>query len=336
MKLRTLTLIFGLFISLTAFSKDIKPKVLKGKSDAFEKVVFKSEGLKLVGNLYYPEGYQKGKSYPTIIVAGSWTTVKEQMAGLYAQKLADNGFITLTFDFRNYGESEGEPRFWENPTMKVEDIKNAVTYLETLPEVDESKIGTFAVCAGSMYTLMAAAEDQRIKAVVTAASWLQDGEAVKLFYGGEEGVNAKITAAQKSKNKYKSEGKVDYIETISTTNPSAAMYGPFDYYLNPERGAVKEWSNDKFAVMSWEDWLTLDPMPYAEKLNTATLMIHSDGCVLPQYTKNFFEKIATDDKKLEWVDTDLASPMQQFRFYDQDEEVNFAVKEATAWYKIKL
>lgn len=301
-----------------------------------EKINFKSEGLNIVGNLFYPSNYESGKSYPAIIVAGSWTTVKEQMAGLYAEKLAKNGFITLAFDFRNYGESEGEPRFWENPTMKVEDIKNAVSYLQSLPEVDNNKIGTFAVCAGSMYTLMAAANDSRIKAVVTAASWLQDAEAVKLFYGGEEGVNAKIKAAQDAKQTFARDGFVEYIETISTSNPKAAMYGPFDYYLNPERGAVKEWSNDKFAVMSWEDWLTLDPMPYASKLKAATLMIHSDACVLPQYTKNFYNKIGTENKELIWLETELDSPMQQFNFYDQDYEVNLAIDRAAKWYQEKL
>ncbi|MCG8696823.1 MAG: alpha/beta hydrolase, partial [Bacteroidales bacterium] len=280
--------------------------------------------------------YKKGKSYPSIIVTGSWTTVKEQMAGLYAEQFAEKGFITLAFDFRNYGESEGEPRFWENPAMKVQDIKNAVTYLQTLPEVNNEKIGAFAVCAGSMYTLMAAAEDTRIKAVVTAASWLQDEEAVKLFYGGEKGVNSKIDAARKAKTTFAKDGVVEYIETISTTNPNAAMYGPYDYYLNPERGAVKEWSNDKFAVMSWEDWLTLNPMPYASKLKASTLMIHSDGCVLPQYTKNFFEKIATNDKQLVWIETGLESPMQQFNFYDQEKEVSLTIEKGSDWFNTKL
>lgn len=326
-----ISMVLGMLVGTQASAK-VNHEIDKN----MKRVEFKSEGLNVVGNLYYPIGYQEGKSYPAIIVAGSWTTVKEQMAGLYAERFAHNGFITLAFDFRNYGESEGQPRFWENPTMKVADIKSAVTYLQSLPEVDGDKIGTFAVCAGSMYTLMAAAEDKRIKAVVTAASWLQDAEAVKLIYGGAEGVQTKIDAARKAKMAYAKDGVVEYIETISTTNTGAAMYGPFDYYLNPERGAVKEWSNDKFAVMSWEDWLTLDPMPYAPKLTTPTLMIHSDGCVLPQYTKNFFEKIGTKEKELHWVKTDLDSPMQQFNFYDQEEEVSIAVENAVKWYNEKL
>lgn len=334
--MRNLLLMAVVVIGCTMCTSGIKPQVLVNSSSIMEKVNFKSEGLNIAGNIYYPKEYKKGESYPAIIVVGSWTTVKEQMSGLYAERFAKEGFITLAFDFRNYGESEGEPRFWENPTMKVQDIKNAVSFLYTLPEVDNNKIGTFAVCAGSMYTLMAAAEDTRIKTVVTAASWLQDSEAVKMFYGGEDGVKEKIDAARKAKELFAKEGVVEYIETISTTNPKAAMYGPYDYYLNPERGAVKQWSNDKFAVMSWEDWLTLDPMPYASKLKAPTLMIHSDGCVLPQYTKDFYNKIATDDKKLDWVETSLDSPMQQFNFYDQETEVNLAIDKATKWFNEKL
>ena len=302
----------------------------------FKKVNFDSEGDNVVGNLYLPENYEPGNKYPAVIVSGSWTTVKEQMAGLYSEKLAKEGFITLAFDFRNYGESEGAPRFHEDPAKKVKDISNAVTYLQTLPEVEAEKIGALGICAGSMYTLIAASEDQRIKSVVTAASWLHDAEAVKLFYGGEEGVQEKIDAARAAKKKYAETGEVEYIPSISTTDTSAAMYGPYDYYLNPERGAVPEWSADKFAVMTWEDWLTLDPMPSAEKLTTPTLMIHSDGAVLPQYTKQYFEKIATDDKSLHWIETDLESPYHQFNFYDQEPEVNESIELAKEWFNKKL
>ena len=114
------------------------------------------------------------------------------------------------------------------------------------------------------------------------------------------------------------------------------MYGPYDYYLNPERGAVPQWSADKFAVMTWEDWLTLDPMPSASELTAPTLMIHSDGAVLPQYTKQYFERISTDDKKLHWIETELESPFHQFSFYDQDAEVNESVAQAKIWFSEKL
>lgn len=317
-------------------TKEIAETIDNPKQKEMKKVEFNSEGAKLIGNLYYPENYDEKQSYPAIVVSGSWTTVKEQMAGLYAQKIANEGFITLAFDFRNFGESQGEPRFYESPTLKKVDVLNAVTYLEGLPEVDQTKIGAFGVCAGAMYTLMAASEDDRIKSVVTAASWLHDAEAVKLFYGGEEGVNEKIGAARNAKKAYAENGTVAYIPTISTEDQTAAMYGPYDYYLNPERGAIPEWSSDKFAVMSWEDWLTTDPMPTANNLNAPLLMIHSDGAVLPQYTKNYFENVVSKDKQLYWMETDLESPMHQFSYYDQDGEVNESVNKAAAWFKAKM
>lgn len=324
--------------STTNRSKDMKTATTTSANDqvTIKKVSFNSEGAKLVGNLYYPKGFDAGKTFPAIVVAGSWTTVKEQMAGEYAQKLAEQGFITLAFDFRNFGESEGEPRFYESPLLKKVDVQNAVSYLTSLPEVNQAKIGAFGVCAGAMYTLMAASEDTRIKTVVTAASWLHDAEAVKLFYGGEAGVNEKVNAAKKAKKAYADNGTVAYIPTISTEDSTAAMYGPYDYYLNPERGAVKQWSADKFAVMSWEDWLTTDPMPTATKLKTPTLMIHSDGAVLPQYTKNYFEKIAATDKKLHWMKTSLESPYHQFSYYDQPAEMKETVAEATQWFTQKM
>lgn len=326
-----------LFCLVVTFYQAHSQTIKKNKSTVnMKKVNFKSEGLNLVGNLYYPQNYEEGKQYPAIVVSGSWTTVKEQMAGLYAQKLAAEGFITLAFDFRNFGESEGEPRFYESPSLKKEDIKNAITYLESLSEVSNAQIGAFGVCAGAMYTLMAASEDSRVKSVVTAASWLHDAEAVKLFYGGEEGVSTKIQAAQEAKQKYASSGVVEYIPTISTEDETAAMFGPYDYYLNPERGAISEWSNDKFAVASWEDWLKANPMPTAPNLTQPILMIHSDGAVLPDYTKKYFEQIASDDKKLHWMDTELESPFHQFNYYDQEAEVNESIEQASSWFKEKL
>jgi len=327
---------FTVACNQTQKKEQTSQKSLNSNQMQIKEVNFNSEGAKLTGNLYLPPNFDESKKYPAIVVSGSWTTVKEQMAGLYAEKLAGEGFITLAFDFRNFGESEGEPRFYESPKLKKVDIKNAISFLETHSNVNNDKIGAFGVCAGAMYTLMAASEDDRIKSVVTAASWLHDAEAVKLFYGGEVGVNEKLAAAREAKRNYAENGVVDYIPTISTEDSTAAMYGPYDYYLNPERGAIAEWSNDKFAVMSWEDWLTAAPMSTAKNLQKPTLMIHSDGAVLPQYTKNYFENIATNDKRLHWMETDLESPYHQFSYYDQDTEVNESVNEASKWFKAKM
>ena len=88
--------------------------------------------------------------------------------------------------------------------------------------------------------------------------------------------------------------------------------------------------------MTWEDWLTLDPMPSAKNLQAPTLMIHSDGAVLPQYTRQYFEQIAAADKVLHWIDTDLDSPFHQFNFYDQEAEVSESIEQASDWFSQKL
>lgn len=301
-----------------------------------QRVTFQSGGNELVGHLHVPDGGTESTARPAIVVSGSWTTVKEQMAGSYARLFAAEGFITLAFDFTGYGESPGQPMYYESPRMKIEDIKAAVRYLAQRPDVDEAKIGAFGVCAGAAYTLVAAAEDAPIGAVVTAASWLHDEEATKMFYGGEEGVRSKMEAAEAAAAAFEATGDVAYIPTISDTDESAAMFGPYDYYLNPERGAIPAWSADKFAVMSWKPWLTFDATTAAGAIKKPVMMIHSDGAVLPDYTRKFFDAIPGAQKELVWMDTELQSPFHQFSFYDQEAEMSAVVENGARWFKAAL
>lgn len=122
------------------------------------------------GNLYMPSAMKSGKKYPAIITVHPGGGVKEQTSGLYAMKLAAKGFITLAFDASHQGESEGEPRYIEIPTERVEDIKSAVDYLTTLPQVDAEAIGVLGICAGGGYSLSAAQTEHRIKAVGTVSA----------------------------------------------------------------------------------------------------------------------------------------------------------------------
>ncbi|MEJ7646498.1 MAG: nuclear transport factor 2 family protein [Chryseolinea sp.] len=303
-------------------------EVLKLKRSRAQKqsITFASEGLVLAGDLYKPEDYDKTKKYPAIVVGGSWTTVKEQMSGLYAAKLAEQGFITLAIDPRFFGGSEGQPRFWENPKAKTEDYKNSLSFLETVEGVDIDNIFLVAVCASAGYLSNVCAEDKRVRGFATVAAWLHDAESVKPIYGGQEGVKTKISQARDAKRKFAQSGSVEYIPTVSRTDKNAAMFGEFDYYLVKDRGGIPEWSADKFAVMSWEDWLTYDPMPTATRLFQPTLMIHSEDAALPQNAKKFFNDIPHRDKALRWTKG------TQFDFYDQPRQVSESVGAITRFF----
>ena len=131
-----------------------------------EKVFFQSEGLKVVGSLFRPVNNRGNASlFPAVLVAGAMTGVKEQVAGSYAERIAKSGFVTLALDHRHFGESEGEPRQHEDPAKKMEDFKNAISFMSTLEDIDREKIGACGISMGGGYMLQLAAFDRRVKAV---------------------------------------------------------------------------------------------------------------------------------------------------------------------------
>ena len=132
-------------------------------------VEYKVNGIKVAANLYLPAGYDEndGKTYAAVTVAHPNGGCKEQVAGLYAQKLAELGYVAIACDARYQGASGGEPRLRDYPSNRIEDVSGMVDYLSMLPKVDKSRIGSLGICGGGGYTLAAAQTDKRIKAVAT-------------------------------------------------------------------------------------------------------------------------------------------------------------------------
>jgi fermentation-respiration switch protein FrsA (DUF1100 family) len=281
-------------------------------------VTFESEGVTLKGNLFLPPNFEPTRTYPGVVVGGTWTSVKEQMSDRYAERLAQQGFVTLDYDFRNYGESEGEPRQLESAALKIEDNRSAITYLSALPFVDANRIGALGICASAGYMAGTTTSDARVKSLALVAPWLHNAALVHAIYGGEEGVQHRLNLADAACQKYETTGEIDYVPACDPNNPDAAMPFPLDFYLNPARGALPQWTN-QFAVMGWREWLEFDGVQYGAQVHTPLLIVHSEAAAVPDGAKAFFAAV-TAPKDIFWTQG------EQLDFYDREPQVSKSIE----------
>jgi fermentation-respiration switch protein FrsA (DUF1100 family) len=290
-------------------------------------MVFTSDGVPLAG-IFVRDSASLNTRQRCVVVTGSWLNVKEQMALVYARALAERGFAAFTFDFCGWGASGGALRHWELPTQKARDIVAAVDFVSSL-SLAGPKIGHLAVCASAQYVLRAAAGSARIASLVSVAGWFHDSESVAPFYGGEDGVARRLERANDALAEYRSSGKLRMVPAYEAGNERAGMSFEMDYYGNPKRGAVKQWSN-QMAETSWLNWLSFDGLAAAPSVMTPTLMMHSDGCALPDNAKAVHARLA-GKKELAWIDKGT-----QTDFYDVPEYVNNAADRAADWFERTL
>jgi len=144
------------------------------KSDkvTMQKVSFKNQyNMKVAGNLFISKGLDQNTKNPAIIVGHPMGAVKEQSANLYATKMAEKGFVTLSLDLSFWGESEGQPRNAVSPDIYAEDFSAAVDFLGTRPFVDRDRIGVLGICGSGSFTISAAKIDPRMKAIATVSMY---------------------------------------------------------------------------------------------------------------------------------------------------------------------
>ena len=295
-----------------------------------EEVGFNSGGVNLKGHLFLPPSFNDSQKYPAAIVTGSWTSVKEQMPDEYASLLAKDGFIALTFDFTGFGESEGQPRQVEDYNLKIADIKAAVDFLSSHKNVDADQLSGLGVCASSGYMAHATAQDKRITKLVLVAPWLHNPEIAKSIYdarpGGTEGL---LKASQDAKEQYAETGEMSYVLAASELDPLSAMYVPenaFDYYLNPSKAAGSYYDN-RFAVSSWEPWLTFDGISSASQISQPVFIVHSESGAVPQGARDFYEQLE-GEKDIVWL-----NEFNQQQLYFEKEAVDAAMGEVVRYLR---
>lgn len=177
MALTTMLSVSG--VSLAAQQHSVTPNVREGnyiftlsKNVVRKSVTFKNRyGIMLAADLYTPKNFEASRKYPALIIGSPYGGVKEQGAGIYAQNMAERGFITLAFDPSFNGYSSGEIRHMSSPDLFVEDFSASVDYMGTRPFIDKNRIGVIGMCGSGGFALSAAQVDRRIKAVATVSMY---------------------------------------------------------------------------------------------------------------------------------------------------------------------
>ena len=268
-----------------------------------EKVTFRNRyGITLAADMYIPKN-AKGK-LAAIAVSGPFGAVKEQSSGLYAQTLAERGFLTIAFDPSYTGESGGQPRYVASPDINTEDFCAAVDFLSTLDDVDSERIGILGICGWGGMALNAAAMDTRIKATVTStmydmsrvnANGYFDAMDADQRYELRRQLNAQRTLDAKNGTYELAGGVVDPL-------PDDAPQFVKDYYAYYKtlRGYHKRSlnSNNGWNKTSSLSFINMPLLAYSDEIRSAVLMIHGEKAHSRYFSEDAFKKLKGDNKEL--------------------------------------
>lgn len=292
----------------------------ESKKVRHRKAVFHNRyGITLAADLYEP--VQADGRLPAIAVSGPFGAVKEQSSGLYAQAMAERGFLTIAFDPSFTGESGGEPRYMASPDINTEDFQAAVDFFSVQDNVDADKIGIIGICGWGGMALNAAALDTRIKATVTSTMYdmsrvnangyfdEEDSESVR--YEKKKALNTQRTKEYKDGNYVRGGGVVDPL-------PEDAPFFVKDYYdyYKTGRGYHERSlnSNDGWNVTGCMSFMNMPILKYSNEIRSAVLMLHGDKAHSCYFSKDAYKNMIMhsaykDNKELmiipEAVHTDL-------------------------------
>ena len=270
-----------------------------------------------------------------IAISGPFGAVKEQASGLYAQTLAERGFITLAFDPSFTGESGGTPRHVASPDINTEDFSAAVDYLSNRPDVDANKIGILGICGFGGMGLNAAAMDTRIKATVTStmydmsrvnANGYFDSMTPEDRYALREKLNAQRTEDYKNGTYAKGAGLPDKL----TGEEPQFVKDYYGYYKTP-RGFHKRSinSNGNWNETSVLSFMTMPLLSYSNEIKNPVLMIHGEKAHSRYFSEDAYKKLTGDNKEL------LIIPnANHVDLYDNLEKIPF--DKITAFYQENL
>lgn len=201
-------------------------------------IKFRSQGVNLAGLLFLPENFDSNKKYPAVVFSGPFNQIKEQMGAVYGKKMAAKGYVFLSFDHLGYGDSEGKIRDNENSFIKMESIRDAISYLGTLEFVDRAKLYGLGGCASGGYIPLVAVTDKRLAAVATV-SGMMDNKASYFGAMAKEQLMPLFEMANEARQKQYETDEVEYYDALGMANipedQREANEG-YDYYMTARAG----------------------------------------------------------------------------------------------------
>ena len=265
---------------------------------------FTSGGDQLIGELHLPTE----RPVAAVVTTGPLTSVKEQATGAYARALAGRGFAALAFDHRTFGESEGEPRQFEHPEHKADDVRAAVTGLRADARSRDLPVLAVGICVGAGYMARAVADDPRIDAFAGVAGYYSDAAA--FAESSPQEYQAAIDRGQAAEKRWRETGEVETIPAVAPDGGDVAMplREAYEYYGTP-RGAVNNYTN-RFAVQSLAHTTPFNAQEAAPRIRAPLLLVHSEHALAPPLARNFYAEVTTTKSEL-WLES-----AGQIDFYD--------------------
>lgn len=290
-------------------------------------VSYQLRGLTIAANVYTPPNYDPDRTYPAITVAHPNGGTKEQTAGRYAQRLAEQGYITVAADAAYQGHSEGEPRSVDKPFFRTNDIHGMADFIATYPGVDANRLGALGICGGGGYTLNAAKSDKRFKAVATVSMFNSGLVRRNGFQNSAvDTIQRRLQQASKARALEAAGGEIRYAGDADLTDEQIAAQ-PFPLY---REGYVYYWkthacpgSTFKYTMSSLLDLMTWDVTDQLELIDVPLLMIAGSEADTRYMSDDAFAKATgTDDKDLflldgaqhmqtYWVDTYVDAALEK-------------------------
>ena len=300
------------------------------------KVTFHNRyGITLAADLYEPKNAE-GK-LPAIAVCGPFGAVKEQASGLYAQTMAERGFLTIAFDPSFTGESGGSPRYVASPDINTEDFQAAVDFLSVQDNVDPEKIGIIGICGWGGMAINAAAIDTRIKATVASTMYDMTRVNAKGYFDAEDSEEAryeKRVALNAQRTEDYKKGEYKRAGGVVDPLPDDAPFFVKDYYdyYKTSRGYHKRSlnSNEGWNVTSTLSFLNMPILQYSNEIRSAVLVVHGEKAHSCYFSKDAFKNLKGDNKELliipGAVHTDLYDQMDIIPFDKMTEFFNEYLK----------